>query len=384
MFNQFHQGGIEALNQQNYERAKILFLQAISQDPTEPESYFFLGESCFLYDEQDEAVKYLIEYIKLSKQHNTPNTKRACAYDLLGQCYAKLNMRNETLLSYKLATLLNPSSASAWHNRGLFFMSLAQSHLQQKNHDEFSTYSNEAYKFIKEALRICSTIPMFLHSFAQWHATYVEALEQLNIESLTIHEDIYKNVQLAIEHYQEAVKFCSKDDSGLRNIILANHTRCLSEYGYFFYHTKDYENAEKWYLQALQLTPNHIVSINQMGMICSNQKRFDEAIEYFASIFTKTDEIPEHADAALNLAYVYRQQNRLDKAEEMLTKAELLTPPGDHYITQERDKLNEAKQEANKTAENASLIKAPQVFFKASPVTTNPKPPASTKDTYQP
>jgi tetratricopeptide (TPR) repeat protein len=178
----------------------------------------------------------------------------------------------------------------------------------------------------------------------QWHAQEKETPEK-----------IHSNFQLAFEHFQKAWNSCYKNDVALKNIIVESHTQCLSQYGYFFYKAEDYMQAEKFYLHAMKLTPDHLVSINQMGMIRSKQNRFEEAITYFSSILEKTDDPQEHADAFLNLAYVLRSLGKLSEAKTNLENAKKIAP-NDKYIMDEEIELNAA-------LDNAALIAAPQALF---------------------
>ena len=60
MFNLFHLEGVSAFHNGEYQKAKVFLLQAIAKNPETPESYFFLGKACFLCDEKDEAIVYLM------------------------------------------------------------------------------------------------------------------------------------------------------------------------------------------------------------------------------------------------------------------------------------------------------------------------------------
>lgn len=59
MFNSFHFEGIKHFNMHDYAEARNFFLLAISKNPEVPESYFLLGQSCFLCDEKQEAIPHL-------------------------------------------------------------------------------------------------------------------------------------------------------------------------------------------------------------------------------------------------------------------------------------------------------------------------------------
>lgn len=350
MHYSFYLNGVKAFNKHNYAEAKSLFLQAINENSEEPEIYLFLGKSYFLCDEKNEAITHLKKYIKDNQSNSEHIANISYAFDLLGQCYEEINEDDAAFTCYVTATNIHPSAASAWHNFGLLSIKSAQHHLEKNLSDSFDIFK-KALSYLKKALEICSTNPMFLHSVANWYDQYIEALETVNEEE----GNINRHFKLAIEYYQKALDACCEDDLALKNIITLNLTECLAQYGHHLYKTEDFVNALELYSQAIALDPNHLAAMNQIGMTLFKQNRFSEARKYFADILGKTDDPQELADAWLNIACTHRLEKSWANAENALNQAKTFAPD-DPSISDEEKKLMASTS-------YASLIKTPQTIF---------------------
>jgi tetratricopeptide (TPR) repeat protein len=344
MINANHIEGMIALDKRDYKKAQELFLKAIEIDPQLPESYLFLGKSYFLNDEKQEAINSLKTFIKLRQYSSADVENVSYAFDMLGQCYEAENKDNEALICYQTATKINPSCASAWHNMALFYIKLAQQYLE---HDLAKSvkWFKDAKFFLKNALELCSENPVFLQTVASWYEKYIEVLEQLTEEDPAVSENIIRNFNFAIQYYRKGIAACGQNDSILKNIILTNLTECLAQYGHHLYRDENYTGAQQLYLEVINLDPDHLSAINQLGMSYFKQKNFVEARSYFSKIFGQTQDKQEHADAWLNIACTYRLEKRWEEAEKALIQAKIYSPD-DLAIDEEKAKLTEAKLKA--------------------------------------
>lgn len=354
MINSYHLEGIIAFDNHEYKKAQELFLQAIEKNPETPENYHFLGKSYFLCDEKHEAIVPLMTFIKLKQDHLDDVTNLSHAFDLLAQCYEAENNDTAAQKYYETATKINPSCATAWHNMGLLYIKSAQNYLEQDLTHSFRMFRN-AQCFLKNAVEICSDNPVFLHSVACWYEKYIEALEKLTEEEQTVQETISNNFKFAIQYYRKALATCGEKDLVLKNIFLSNLTECLAQCGHHLYRSENYIGAQKFYLEAIKLDPNHLTAINQMGMSLFKQNHFAEARKYFSDILGKTEDKQEHADAWLNIACAYRLEKTWVEAEKSLNEAKKLAPE-DTSIFEEEEKLVESKLQA-------ILITTPQTLF---------------------
>lgn len=359
MPNSFHLEGVEAFDKHDYQSAKTLFLQAIEKTPEEADSYLFLGKSYFFCDEKSEAVVHLKKYIEFNQHNSEEVANVSYAFDILGQCYEAENKDSAAITCYTTATKINPLAASPWHNLGLLYIKSAQHYLEQDLTNSFKLFRG-AQIFLKNALEICSANPMFLHSVAGWYEKYIEALEKLTEDEEAVQKNIDNNFKLAIQYYQKALTACREDDVALKNIITSNFTECLAQYGHHLYRAENFVKALELYLQAIELDPEHLVVINQIGMSFFKQNLFPEARKYFSDILSKTSDPQELADAWLNIACTHRLEKSWANAENALHKAKEFAPE-DTSIFDEEQKLIDSKAQAN-------LIAAPQTIF------SNPNP----------
>lgn len=405
----FYIDGIKAFNENNYEIAKDLFLQAINENPEEAQSYLYLGKCYFFCDEKQLAILPLERFIELMQnevvsvevasvsvssqfcaaEDKDMPTQEYCveatevplaeatkfypldekanisnAFDLLGQCYGAENNNTEALRCYKQATTKDPLCVSAWNNMGLLYIKLGLVHLEADLKVSI-VYFNDALIFIKKALNTSQNIPMFLHSIASWFEQYVEVLKKVTMkDELARQQNIAQHFSYGIIHYNKALSVCNEQDVVLKNIIGSNLTECLAQYGHHCYKNKDYQTARDLYFQALDRDPQHLIVLNQIGMSFFKEDRFPEARQYFSSILEKTQDNQEIADAWLNIACAYQFETEWKKAEEALNKAETFMPEDESILDQ--------RKELHKSKFKSTLLRicTPQGLFRPSNIDT--------------
>lgn len=359
MLNSFHIDGIKAFDEKNYEIAKDCFLLSIENNTEIAESYFYLGKCYFFCDEKQQAISPLEKFIELRQSNPDEVANVSYAFDLLGQCYEAENKDVAALRCYTTATKIYPSGASAWNNMGLFYIKSALHYLENDLANSAKLFT-VALGFIKKALERCSENPVFLQSAASWYEQYIEVLERAVENEDAVKKNIASNFSYAIQYYRKALSVCHEQDLALRNIILSNLTECLAQYGHHLYKNKDYKKAQDTYLEALQLDPTHLIAINQIGMSLFKQGCFSEARDYFSTIFDKTGDKQEIADAWLNIACTYREEKKWDEAEKALSQAKKFAP-ADPSIAEEEMKLNESKLAALRISTPQTLFGSPNL-----------------------
>jgi tetratricopeptide (TPR) repeat protein len=370
MFNSFHTDGVKAFDENYYGIAKELFLQAIDVNLEVAESYLYLGKCFFFCDEKQQAISPLKIFIELRQSNSDEVANVSYAFDLLGQCYEAESKDTAALRCYETATKIYPSGASAWNNMGLFYIKSALHYLETDLANSAKLFKGALF-FIKKALELCSENPVFLQSAASWYEQYIGVLERAVENENAVQKNIAGNFSYAIQYYRKALSVCHEQDLALRNFILSNLTECLAQYGHHLYKNKDYKNAQKTYLEAMHLDPDHFTVINQIGMSLFKQDCFPEARKYFSSILEKTVDKQEIAVVWLNIACTYRLEKKWKKAEEALSQAKK-SAPEDSSVTEEEVRLNESKLAA-------LLISIPQTLFGSS----NPDSQGAGKKTVQ-
>jgi tetratricopeptide (TPR) repeat protein len=93
-------------------------------------------------------------------------------------------------------------------------------------------------------------------------------------------------------------------------------------------HIKQYRDPiikpDIYWHEALKKDPDHILSINALGLVCLEKGRFSEAEKYFRkaiAILTKWNPNPRNGEAFYNLGLSLKYLNRLDEAYDVFYKA---------------------------------------------------------------
>ena len=86
---------------------------------------------------------------------------------------------------------------------------------------------------------------------------------------------------------------------------------------------KDYSTTALYLKKILQLKPNDVTILNNMGMALQSLNRFEEAISYYRTALQIS---PNHAGVHNNLGYTLVAQNKLDEALNHFIKAIELNP----------------------------------------------------------
>lgn len=201
----FHNDGLNAFNDNNYEIAKDLFFQATSEYPQEAENYLYLGRCYFFCNETQLAISSLKQFIELTKNMSNEIANVSYAFDLLGQCYEAENNNVEALICYEKATNIYPLDASAWNNLGLIYIKIARTYLDEDLQLSI-VYFNDALIYIKKALNLYKNNPLFLQSVASWFEQYIEVFKRITVEDeCTLQKNIDCYVTYALKFRQKAL-----------------------------------------------------------------------------------------------------------------------------------------------------------------------------------
>lgn len=91
----------------------------------------------------------------------------------------------------------------------------------------------------------------------------------------------------------------------------------LNNEGVQYFLRGKFSDAKTKYEQALKLSPSHSTTLNNLGMVCLQEKEYKLAENYFK----KAISITEKASYLANLGHVYVNQNELSLAEKQYIKA---------------------------------------------------------------
>jgi tetratricopeptide (TPR) repeat protein len=93
--------------------------------------------------------------------------------------------------------------------------------------------------------------------------------------------------------------------------------------GTVYWHLGNIRAAEREWNEALPFNPQNPIVLNNLGLICAQEKRYSDAVEYFLRAIRLK---PNYTDPHLNLGSAYTEIGRTEAAELQLRAAVALSP----------------------------------------------------------
>lgn len=169
------------------------------------------------------------------------------------------------------------------------------------------------------------------------------ALENF-LKSLNIKENLGKYEMLIPEYNNIGMVLTSlgKDKESLQYYLMGlhichqindkeNEAKIWNNIGSSYKNLKQYDEAQKAYERSIDLNKNffeqepYIISLNNLGNIYKETKNYEKSIEFYNKAINKIEKTNNLYLTGLllnNLSDLYITYNRIDQAEETLTKAE--------------------------------------------------------------
>lgn len=107
------------------------------------------------------------------------------------------------------------------------------------------------------------------------------------------------------------------------------------------FNNKDYYKALEFFKKALEINPNMVETMNNLGASFYMVGKYDEAIYWFKKAI---DHKKDYSQAYGNLAYAYLQKGEIEEAEKVIQKG-LTYIPKDQNLLELRKKIEEIKKE---------------------------------------
>ncbi len=117
-----------------------------------------------------------------------------------------------------------------------------------------------------------------------------------------------------------------RDDIQLYTVTLAASPDAYpirNNLGTVYWHLGNVRAAEREWNEALPFNPQNAIVLNNLGLICAQEKRYNDAIEYFLRAIRLK---PNYTDPHLNLGSAYTEIGRTEAAELQLRAAVALSP----------------------------------------------------------
>ncbi len=316
------------------DNAIIDFTRAIELDPNMAAAYIGRGKAHSMMNCNDKALLDFTHAIEL-------DPSSADAYDHRGDAHHQLKQYDKALTDLTLAIMLNPNSLSAYNNRGFAYQAL----------DRYS----EALADYSRAIELDPNLaqPYINRSNAYFHLDqFDEALANANSAIRLIPNSFAAYLTRGNAYYSLARYNDALTDYSRAIELNPNEAMVYSNRGNVYYHLDRYNDALVDYSRAIDLESNHnAYYYSCRGRILLNLKRYQEALDdAVKTLAIATDKDLEKHQALCIESCALIKLNRLDEANEILLKVELIYPQDEElhvirisYYLQRRD-LNGLRQ----------------------------------------
>lgn len=305
-----------------------------------------LGEIYYILNLNEQAVSYLDQALVLDPQNSDLHLKLAEAYERLGKIdmaaeqynlsLSKSGDNREVLMSleniWKQKIAENPNNAEAYANLGAVYQRQNNytAALQQYEKAESLNPSN-----VNTRLNLGT-----LYQAQKEYETAIAAYDTII--------DVNPNFKLAYLYKAQCYRALGNKEAAIQNYKLAlnldpNNQDIKNEL-FDMYETNMTPEEKLAYInEQMQKEPNNPALVYKYAFELHSANRIAEAIPYYNQAI-KLD--AKNEDAYINLAQAYKQQQKYDKAREILTNAKAMFP----------ENTTIKKQLASIDTETASLL----------------------------
>lgn len=213
----------------------------------------------------------------------------------------------------------------------------------KNNYASFKFLVNYTEIFVIQLLELAPALSSLM-ILSGWFAASMNMFgEKKDLTQIKI-DQVYIN---AIHAHYKIVKADDSVWSPLRTMHKSNLAEMIAQYGHYLYRNQRYQEANKYYTQAIANNPNHLTAYNQQGMCFANMDDYENARCSFFEILNKTTNKQTQADAHLNISWTLRleveRQPELEKKTEQaldhIAKAKKFSP-FDAEILAEENKIS--------------------------------------------
>jgi tetratricopeptide (TPR) repeat protein len=319
--------------------ARLLYEEALSQDPRHFDSLHLLGVIAYQTGDSVQALDLMDQAIKA-------NPKQAAAHSNRGLVLRDLRQLNEAVESYDKAIALKPDYAEALTNRGNALMDLHRYGAALDSHDQAialrpgfaEAYSNRGNVLMKlrrysEAADSYERAVTLRPDYTEAHSNRgnaliellrpAEAIESYN-RAIALKPDYAEafynrgNALLGLQRFSEAV------DSYDRAIALKpDYVQAYSDRGNALMGLKQLSAAIDSYDQAIALKPDYAEAISNRGNPLMALRRYNEAIESLDRAIALR---PDYPEAYYNRGNALLEDKRTVAASESYDRAIALKP----------------------------------------------------------
>lgn len=251
------------------------------------------------------ALALMITILTLMPRPMDRKVKTASALDNVGIFHYYRGENREAMYWFRRAGAASPSYPPSFNNIGAYFYSIGE--------------LDSARIYFHKALSVDSTEHTSLMNLGRIHLEQNEAdsarkyLEKARrfAPFSTAAEDLLRN----LKHMSAGLEETEPEYSSSFNALLAKAEQLSSR--------RRFAEAQQYYLQALELSPDNIKALNNLGFAYQAEKKYEKAAEQFMKVLELS---PHHAVALNNLAGTVYQMGLVDSARALWEKALVLDP----------------------------------------------------------
>ena len=307
----FYENGNKLYSINDLEGAVTQYQKALRHDPLEAIIYIKLAAIMTEKGEWKQALEYYKQALILTPED-------ASLYTSMGNIYQEHYLYSEALEAYKNALSLAPDYKYNYFNIAIVENALGKYKEAIENYKIFL----EAYPEHDVARKNLATTYLNLN-LPDGAITQYDLLLKKDGENF----DDWTNYGKA--YYQKADY--NKSLEILKTAIAKDPMSALN----YLYSAQNYqalgnkENAITCYKQAIMLDPRLINAKLDLANMLSEQKSYDEAIEYYLAY---TRDVRDNADAYFNLGVAYENVNKINYALSAFRKAFAINPDDPNLI----------------------------------------------------
>ncbi len=326
------QDGINEIQKNNFNSAKIFFINYTINNPNDENGYWYLGTIYKKLSDKKNSTKYFKKSyeIKAAKQSmekitfEDENVNIEDYFDMSAMYYETGNLKEANFYA-DMMLKIDPKSPSAYFIK-------AKIALVEGNKDEAKKYLSKAIIFNNELLKTNLAKDLQINSIPETtkEIYYMLALEayysgQINEAEKNLKE--YLKIEKNAEIYNFLIDcYIKKNDINSAKIILEEYkktfddnnlkTNLLEAKIYFLENNKEKQIANL--LKAYKINPNNLAVLMELGNFYLDKQDYENAKKYFETLINVND---SYYEAYFGYIYALIETGNLQKAISLTRKA---------------------------------------------------------------
>jgi len=302
--NLLYQQAIQFMQRNELQESEKLLSQVLRINKNIAEVNGLMGVVCGMQNKHQDAIKYLKNAIKV-------NSNEPSYFINLGNAYDETHNFGESIKCYKKALSLGSSSS-------IIYLGLGKAYCEIKNYQS-------AIEAFESSIKLNNLDNRAWHNLGLTYfkmGRYVEALSKIDqaIE-IAANDEIYitkgdceyalKNIDKALENYDNAIKFNPKNYEALNSKAVVYRKQMILD--------KAFECCTK----SLDLNPLNHRALMNLGLVLKTFRRHEDAINIFDEILKIN---PKDTDSLFNKASCLESMDKSQEALDIFEKLFRINP----------------------------------------------------------